>query len=137
MEILKTRPEEDLVVRLRNRTAKRTAGIIKGIGGLLNPAEIIQPVIGIQSMVASGKERAAVIGCAPGLCHGSYDNRPLLFFGTKVGREDLEFLQEIRVRIHRSIAVASRVGHMSAVQRDVKRVCREAVVREIVVSTEK
>src|SRR6266496_1504731 len=67
------------------------------------------------------------------LGHGSDQRWPLLVLCAEIRSEDLELLQEIGVRVHRSRTVASRIRNVGAIGHDIQRVVLKAVVGEVVV----
>ena len=67
MKVFKAREEEQLVATLvevgswdDDRSANGTSRVIVGVGGLLDAAEIIQPVVRIQRVISGREEPAAV-----------------------------------------------------------------------------
>ena len=69
-----------------------------------------------------------MVRLAAGLRHGRDEDRSFLVLGTEVSGQHLEFLQEVRIWVNRSIAVATRVRYVRAVRCDVQRIARQAIV---------
>ena len=129
MVILEACPEEKLVpvfVEASSRNAHWTAEcptrVVVRVCGLLGVSIIEKPIVCVESVVTGRKESAPVVVSAAGLGYRGDDNRPFLFFRAKVRRQNLEFLNEIRIRIHWCIAVAARIGDVSPIRRYVERI---------------
>src|SRR5262249_36293132 len=128
VEILEPREKKPLVVGPGNGAAEGTARVIVLVLGSFLLIGYIQRVIGVQHVVAGREERAAVILLSPGLRNGCNQNRSFLVLGAEVRGEHPELLKKIRVRVHRGIAVAARIGYVRTVRGDVQRVTGETVI---------
>ena len=135
IEIFVAGEEEQLVavpVELRagnqDRSADRAAGIVILILRLGLAILVEEPVVGVHRVVARVEESRTVEVLAARFRDRTDDRRAFLVFRAEVRSQHFELGNHIRVRIHRGGAVATGVGNVRAVRRDVERVARQPVV---------
>ena len=136
VEVLETGEEEQLVAVLvepgagnQHRAADGAAWIEVLVLRLRDTVLVVDPIVGVQRVVAGVEESRTVEFAAARLGDAANDHRALLVLSAEIPSQDLEFGYHIRVGIDRGIAVAARVGNVRAVRGDVQRVAGQSVVR--------
>ena len=135
VEVFEPGEEEELVAVLveiragdQNRTADGKPGIVILVLGPLLAARVEQRIIGVHRVVARVEEPRTVEILSARLGHRAHHRRTLLVLGGEVRRHHLELLDHVGVGVHRGVAIAARVGDVSAVRGDVQRIAGQAVV---------
>ncbi len=136
IEIFEAGKEEQLVAVLveigagnQDRATDGDAGIVVFV---LRPGLAVgveQRVVGVHRVVSGIEEPGTVEILAAGLRDRTDYRGTLLIFSAEIRHLHLELGDHVRIRIHRRVAIAARVGDVRAIRRDVQRVGGQAVVR--------
>ena len=117
-------------MRKEHRAADLSLGVEEFVCWSSRARGVVHPAIGVENVVTGGKPKETVEIVAAGFGDRIDDNRSLGVFRAEIRRQNRKFLNHIRIRVHRRGAVATRVGHVSAVGRNVDVVDAGAVGHE-------
>src|SRR5439155_1533659 len=102
-------------MRKEHRAADLSLGVEEFVCWSSRARGVVHPAIGVENVVTGGKPKETVEIVAAGFGDRIDDNRSLGVFRAEIRRQNRKFLNHICIRVHRRGAVATRVGHVSAV----------------------
>ena len=106
--------------------AAREEVLVLGFG---RARPIVQPVVGVEAIVAGVEISGAMEIRVPDLAMLWITAGPFLIFRGEVRRQDLKLLNHVGIRVYRCGAVAARIRDVRAVRRDIKRSWSEGRLR--------